>query len=370
MGGAVTKQAIFKYERGTAQPSPRVLMLLARALKVKSACLWAAPPVTVEFLAYRKAAALGVRQLERVKSEVTQAMEARARLQEINGETNGSNIPIRSLRVDNIDEAEMAAMKLREEWQLGQDPIACLTDLLEEHFVQVIPIEAPPKFDGLSAVSRDEKGKAIAAAVVTRKDVTQARQRFNLAHELGHLVMDVPGRVDEEKAAHRFAGAFLAPGDALKRRVGSHRTSITFDELVMLKRGFGMSIQALLYRLKDLQVISHTCFTQWNIEVRASHLNRNEPGELPPEEGQWFRRSVLRALAEGRLSSDEAEGLLGEAPRKEPPLSLTERRAFMRLPMEERRKLLAEQAAKLAAHYDDDNDNERSLLHGGNVLDY
>ena len=42
------------------------------------------------------------------------------------------------------------------------------------------------------------------------------RQRFTIAHELGHMVLDIPFTVQEEKVSHRFAGAFLAPGDELR----------------------------------------------------------------------------------------------------------------------------------------------------------
>ena len=41
------------------------------------------------------------------------------------------------------------------------------------------------------------------------------RQRFTLAHELGHLVMDVAAKLDEKKAMQRFAGVFLMPANAL-----------------------------------------------------------------------------------------------------------------------------------------------------------
>ena len=39
------------------------------------------------------------------------------------------------------------------------------------------------------------------------------RQRFTLAHELGHLMLEgrLADGLDEEKACNRFAGAFLAP---------------------------------------------------------------------------------------------------------------------------------------------------------------
>lgn len=53
-------------------------------------------------------------------------------------------------------------------------------------------------------------------------------------------------------------------------------------------------------------------------------------------------------MAEGLLPADEGHRLLGER-FDEPPLSLVERRAFLRLPIEERRRILAEQAEQFAA---------------------
>lgn len=49
------------------------------------------------------------------------------------------------------------------------------------------------------------------------------------------VVMDVAPGLDEEKAAHRFAGAFLMPADALWAEIGKHRTSIGGSELRYLK---------------------------------------------------------------------------------------------------------------------------------------
>jgi len=40
------------------------------------------------------------------------------------------------------------------------------------------------------------------------------RQRFNLAHELGHLVIRQKQTKEDEEIAHRFAAAFLVPDEA------------------------------------------------------------------------------------------------------------------------------------------------------------
>ena len=91
--------------------------------------------------------------------------------------------------------------------------------------------------------------------IVIRRGIHGERQRFNLAHELGHMVMEVEG--DEkfhEKAAHRFAGAFLMPAEALWSNVGRHRSSIGWGELFALKQLFGASVQAIMYRCGDLGI--------------------------------------------------------------------------------------------------------------------
>ena len=49
------------------------------------------------------------------------------------------------------------------------------------------------------------------------------------------MMLDVGPGVDEEKAAHRFAGAFLLPEEVLWAKVGRHRSDIDWKELLVLK---------------------------------------------------------------------------------------------------------------------------------------
>jgi hypothetical protein len=86
------------------------------------------------------------------------------------------------------------------------------------------------------------------------------------------------------------------------------------------------------------------------------------------EEPHWLRQSVLRAFSEGVLAQEEAERMLGEELEVEEPLSLIERRAFMNLPMEERRRILAEQARKMVTHYE--RDSEWKDYQGGDLVEY
>ena len=95
---------------------------------------------------------------------------------------------------------------------------------------------------------------------------------------------------------------------------------------------------------------------------------RQEPGELPNGQPQWLRQNVLRALAEKLITAEKAQELLKELITPEESLSLIERRAFLRLPIAERSRLLAEQAEKMVSYYE--QDTEWRELQGGDFIDF
>lgn len=368
MGGAVTKQALSKYEKGTTSPSPAVLTKLAEALCVKAAELFRESAVKIKLVAYRKQAALLKRDQEAIESFVRESLEERIRLQSFVQEQGRLNLPVKKFCVERLEDAEKAAEALRKKWNLGEAPIANVVALLEDQLVHVFEIDGTnEKFDGISALAFDEDGVLKGAAVISRNMIAGERQRLNIVHELGHVVLDIAEEVDEEKAAFRFAGAFLAPAAVVFREVGRNRTSIQMKELLLLKKLFGMSIQALLFRLRDLGIITESTYKWSCIQVNRMGMRKKEAGELPREEPQWLKRNVLRAVSEGVLPRVEAERLLGESLEEE-HRQFMDRQAFMKLPVEERRKVLEEQAKALQKHYDQLTEEDESG--GGDFFDY
>jgi Zn-dependent peptidase ImmA (M78 family)/transcriptional regulator with XRE-family HTH domain len=366
MGGIVTKQALSKYEQGKAQPSQIVLNTLAAALNVKAATLSSEPSIRFEFHGFRKKARFGEREQEYVKSEVMQALEDRIRLQHLYDKTTRP-LPVPHFSIASLEEVEAAAGKLRDEWHLGSAPLANVTSTLEEHRVHVLEVSDKKDFDGLSVTVSDDTQQHIASAVVCCTETAGERQRFSLAHELGHLVLQVGKKLDVEKAAHRFAGAVLAPQAVLLPMTGENRHHMSLNELLILKQTFGMSIQALLYRMRDLNIISSVSYKNWCIKINTQGWKKKEPEELPREEPTWFRRTLLQAVTENWLTKEEAEHMLGKPLEIEEPLTLKQRRAFMRLPLEERRKIMARQSKELADHYE--ADEEWREVEGGAFLD-
>lgn len=352
--GPVSAQTLSKYERGKLQPTAVTLNQIAAALGIKSAQLWGEPPCHVEWIAFRKRARLGKREQERIQSFVAEEFEKRVQLQEQICEGNTIEHTIPKITVHNLEDAEEAAILLRGSLNLGIDPIANLIDVLEDHHIHIIEVEADEAFDGISALARDSNDKPLAAAIATRSGVPGDRQRLNIAHELGHLILKLCPDVDEEKAAFRFGAAFLAPAEQLRRDVGEKRSRIQKSELFYLKKRYGMSIQAILFRLRDLGIITDTYYKKWCIQINKFGWKKHEPIEIPPEKPERFHQQVLRALSEEFISEKEAEQLLNNVVELSTNPSLSERGQFLALPKAERHRILSEQAKEMADFYEND----------------
>ena len=366
--GTVSAQTLSKYERGKMEPTATTLNQIASGLGVKSAQLWGEPPCHIEWIAFRKRARLGKREQERIQSFVAEELEKRVQLQEQIYEGNALEFPVLSVPVRNLEDAEEAALVLRSTLNLGIDPIANLIDVLEDHYIHIIEIEANEAFDGISALARDNDNKPLAAAIATRSGVPGDRQRLNIAHELGHLILELCEGVDPEKAAFRFGAAFLAPAEQLRRDVGEKRSRIQRRELFYLKKRYGMSMQAMLFRLRDLGIITNTYYKRWCIQINKLGWKKHEPIEMLPEKPVRFHQQVLRALSEEFISEIEAEQLLNNVVKLSTNPLLSERGQFLALPKRERHRILSEQAKEMADFYE--HDTEWREWEGGPIVEY
>ena len=365
--GLVSKQALSKYERGKMQGKVTTLNRIAAALGIKSAQLWGEPSWHIEWVAYRKRARLGKKEQEQLQSFVAEILEKRVLLQERMGERKNLELPIQDFPIHKVDDAEQAALALRQQWDLGINPIANLVGVLEDHFIHIIEVDAIETFDGISAVVRDNDKNLLAAAIATRRGTPGDRHRFNIAHELGHLTLKLGEDVDAEKSAFRFGAAFLVPAEELRREVGKKISRIQPEELQYLKWRYGMSIQAILFRLKDLRIITDSYYTKWCMEINKLGWKKREPIEIPPEKPKRFHQQVFHALSEGLIEEEEAEQLLNDTLETSSSRSLIERRAFFELPIDLRRSLLREQAKQVANYYQ--NDPEWRELEGGDLVE-
>lgn len=315
IGNRVTAQAIGKYERDESMPSSGVLVALADALGVSVDYLLSDREMVLEAVEFRRKTGASRKEESRIEANVLHLLERYLMVEELlqlpSAEWNRPReapYPV----VRDVSEADRAARSLRDHWSLGHDPIPDLFELLEEQGIKVLAVKSE-EIDGLTARVRRAGRSQVPVIVVNRHDWLE-RQRFTLSHELGHLVMDAAPGLDEEKVAHRFAGAFLMPAEALWAKIGKRRTSVGLGELVQLKQLFGASVQAITYRCKDLSIFSETLFRRLFNEFNRFGW-RTPPYEEPcakeGKEPRRFERLTFRALAEGAVSEAKAAELLG-----------------------------------------------------------
>lgn len=205
--------------------------------------------------------------------------------------------------LNDDDEIERFALDVRA--LAGVDPDAVLVNVIraaERLGVLVLPME--DELGRHLGMSFRINGRPIIRvsrpSVDPERDVPGDRQRFTVAHELGHLTlhqMSAPPVTSAdaariEKQAHRFAGAFLAPGDALIADLNRIGGRVTLTNLAKLKAIWGVSIKALVVRLGQLGVIDSDQARSLHKQISARRWNRSEPVEVVNEKAIWFRKAI------------------------------------------------------------------------------
>jgi Zn-dependent peptidase ImmA (M78 family)/DNA-binding XRE family transcriptional regulator len=216
------------------------------------------------------------------------------------------NLPSRDFsELDEItaDEIEAAACECRDVWRLGRAAIQDLALAAESAGVVIVREETGvPQIEGLSAWS-SAVGRPF--VLLSADKDNGYRSRFDLAHELGHLVLHrkIGRTVDHElykqmeRQAHAFAGALLMPAETFAAEV---RTPVTIDDLLLLKRRWGSSVAAIIKRLRALKIIDETG-EQTLFKRRSARWGaKSEPGDgdREPEVPRVLRRTVQLLVGE------------------------------------------------------------------------
>jgi hypothetical protein len=131
-----------------------------------------------------------------------------------------------------------------------------------------------------------------------------------------------------------------------------------------------MSLQAMVYRLKDIEIITENHAKEWFMRIRSRGWAKVEPWEVIHEEPTWLKRNVHRAVAEGVIRRDEAREILGERDAFSSN-GLSERLDLMQMTREERRRLLEQSVEESLSDYQldpewiDSFNKERSTFDAG-----
>ena len=311
----VTAQAIGKYERDESMPSSGVLIALADGLDVSVNYLVGDSNLRLLSVEFRTKTVRSKREQNQIEAMILQMLERYLTIEEILGLPSVNWDKPRSApysMVNDVTKADRAASRVRRDWELGLSPIPNMAEMMEDRGVKVLfsPMDG---IDGVTAYVRREDMEDV-PVIVVNSNICGDRQRFTIAHEIGHLILDVSQNIDEEKAANRFAGAFLMPEEVMWNEIGRHRTALSLAELFKLKLMLGVSVQAITYRCKDLGIISQSLKDRM-FDV-FDDLGWHSPPyvekyPIPSETSGRFERLCYRALAEGAITESRASDLLG-----------------------------------------------------------
>jgi Zn-dependent peptidase ImmA (M78 family) len=303
----VTPTAIGQYEQGRIRPGPPTLAALSLALGF--------PPEFFERGRRIPHAAEGQAHFRRLRStskldrdrllvrlellvEIVEQIEAHVRLPDV-------GIPDDIPTNDDVESdavAEAAAGELRRQWELGSGPIDNVVRLLESKGAIVVR----PQLDtgDVDAFSTWAGGRPI--VVLGQDKADPPRSRFDVAHELGHLVLHhdaEPGRQTVEQQAHRFAAAFLLPAECILRELPLR---MSWPAYFALKQRWRVSLAALLYRARSLGALSSDAYQRAQIYLSSRGWRESEPIDIGPlEQPTLLSRALDLMRTELQITTDD-----------------------------------------------------------------
>lgn len=309
--GNVSPTAIAKYEKGLMMPSSTALILLSKALDMNLDYFFRPFAITIDTskFAFRKNSSLGKKKVEAVKYLVCSEIEKYMEIEAILGINNTFSLDYSNTVIESETDAVSMATRLRKDLNIGMDAIVSAVELLESIGVKIIEIDHDQRFSGTC----NEAGGV--PVIVINKNMTSERKRITIFHELGHLLLHCSDGVDEEKMSTVFANEVLIPSDRFKNMIGESRHDISLIELQAIQREYGISVDALMAKAVQLNVITGRRYESYHKKKNAlpSFKEAVTQSLYPMEYTNRFERLVYRALACETISYSKAAALLGES---------------------------------------------------------
>lgn len=306
--GIVTKQALSKYERGEMKPSSKVLIALSNAFGVSPDYFVKPPTISFDSIEFRKRKNISQKKLDSIREIVRYDIEKYVEIEDILG-INSEAPKMEKIYVQKKEDVENAARAIRKKWKLGEDGIVNVISILEENGIKVILLNDAEKVDGMSCFANGFP------VIIFNRSGKVERDRFTALHELGHLILDFSDSFsedDQEHLCHLFANEMLIPKSIFLEIVGRKRKNIDMSELKDIQNNFGISVDALMFKARENEVISEQSYRRYCILRRQKKLEIADQSDALEETPTRFRRLVHRGIANDAISLSKASVLLGE----------------------------------------------------------
>ena len=227
-------------------------------------------------------------------------------------EFTGYDDPLDCEKQEAIDEMEAVAQKVRKVWNMPEGPIKDFQYILEYHGILVTGFATnADKIDAFSQRTIVDKADVFLIAVALGDKLSECRMRFDMAHELGHIVLhpwseDIEAlSKDEFKARERqanmFASAFLLPRESFTRDVLQYPTDLKY--YLYLKKKWKVSLQAMMYRARQLDIISANQYQYMMRQVSKNGWRLKEPGDVQGELNESIFQGAIDLLFDNNILS-------------------------------------------------------------------
>ncbi len=180
---------------------------------------------------------------------------------------------------------EEKAIKLREYWNLGEEPIKDIVYILEKNGIIVTAMKTDS--DEVDAFTQQQiiDGNPYFIVVLGNDKGSATRRQFSAAHELAHIVihdafMNLEDLTSEEirnmeNEAHAFAAAFLLPQNSFIKDVSIYPTNL--DYYKQLKKKWRTSISAMLVRANHLGILNYNSYQNMMKKMSKLGWRKDEP---------------------------------------------------------------------------------------------
>ncbi len=310
LGNKVTRQALYRYEKGEVLPNSEMLADLAKVLEVHPDFFFRTTKVEIEEVSYRKLQ-ISAKEEARIKSQTKDYLSRYLEIEEILGIREDFVNPLADEKaVSSFDDIEPLAEKLRKEWGFGYSPLSSVAELLENNNIKVLVLDVDKAFDGLQTFAN---GSIPVIAYNKKKLDKPDRIRFTLLHELGHLLLKFDDGLtlkEKERLCNHFAGELLLPKRLMQKEFGVSRSKLDIHELSIVKKEYGASMQAIVMRANSLGIVSDY-FKKYFFELLDENGWRvTEPVDCSfNETPNRFKQLVYRAMIEELISFSKAAAL-------------------------------------------------------------
>ncbi|MEK4626769.1 XRE family transcriptional regulator [Solibacillus sp. FSL R7-0682] len=320
----ITEQAVWQYENGYVSPKLEVVNKMKTLFKVKSAYFFREDllennqpeNIRIERIAYRSES---INTAMKTQSELMHVKFLDAFIKKIGKKIKYPKNEILSLRqkvLEYLNSNQQAERNLqirhiaemaRKHINLSEDNNKNFLFHLEKSGVFIFEKSIGETIDAYSLWTEDD----IPYIVLGNIKKSAARRNFDLAHELGHLLLhyktefnmlDKPSYKLKEDEAHLFASEFLMPRKAFTEDILKISKVSNPDAYKELKEKWLVSLQAMAMRARNLELITHQQFRYFFMSINKNGYRKEEPLDtILTIEKPMKVRSILQLILDKKI---------------------------------------------------------------------